>query len=216
MDILEVLEDYNNYSQDIKVITEECTEAEYEAIPDQWKELLKASPAKKIDIVIDLWQAVVKEEMSLTIANLKEHLEDVIIVRFDEKYSLIYLIKRDDEKILYYIGGSPVESFTIQADIAASIKSFYTKLHDGFFDYRFKALGLTDLKHASPLSENTGDREYDDFDKAYIFFNNGMGDYVAYDTLSKKGILWLKGEEPEFGNEFWNLVDEWTNLGLEE
>ncbi|WP_408071999.1 hypothetical protein [Butyrivibrio sp. JL13D10] len=216
MDIFEVLEDYNCYRQDIKVITEKCTSEEYEAIPDQWKDLLKASPAKKIDIVIDLWQAAVKEEMSLTIAYLKEHIEDILIVKFDEKYSLIYLIKRDDGEILHYIGGSPVESFTIQDDISASIRNFYTKLHDGFYDYCFKALGLPDLKHVTPLSENTGDRVFKDFDKAYVFFENGMGDYVAYDTLSKKGILWLKGEEPEFGNEFWDLVDEWTIIGLGE
>ncbi len=216
MDILNLLEDYNLYKQDIKIISDKCTGAEYEAIPDQWKKLLNTTPENKVDIIIDMWQAVVKEEMSLTITYLKEHIEDVIIVKFDEKYSLLYLIECEDEEPLCYIGGAPVEAFTIQDEMPVSLKNFYTQLHNGFYDYCFKALGMTELDKVTPLSENTGDEIIADSEKAYVFFGNGMGDYVAYDTISKKGIIWFKGKGPEYGKEFWDVVDEWTSIGLEQ
>ncbi len=215
-DLLKVLEDYNVYDQDLKIMTTECTEEEYEAIPDQWKGLLDASLEDKVNIITEMWEAAVKDEMSLTIGNLGEHLEDVQIVRFDDKYALIYVIKNSDGEWLYYIGGAPVESFTIEDDIPESIKGFYTNLHNGFYDYCYDGLGLTELEKVGILYDYTGDELYDEFKRAYCFFDNNMGDYVAYDAAQQQTILWYEGEEPDYGNEFWDLVDEWTNIGLGE
>ena len=77
-------------------------------------------------------------------------------------------------------------------------------------------MGITEIERVTPLLENTGDEVIADSEKAYVFFGNGMGDYVAYDTKSKEGIIWFKGKGPEYGKEFWDVVDEWISIGFEE
>ena len=210
MELLSFLEKYNSRSKDIEVITDECTGAEYEAIPDQWKRLIKASQAEKNDIIIEMWQAVVKEEMPLTIATLKERLEDVFIVRFGDEYSLIYLIKDQNGDMIYYIGFVPAESFIVQDEMPESIKNFYTKLHNGFYRYSFKAYGLFELERVTPLSDVVdGNDEADmyNYKKAYVILGDGGGNYVVYYTISKMGMTWYKGDGLCDEGEIWSLVD---------
>lgn len=225
MEILEYLQKYNLYKQDMKIITANCKKEEYDAISDQWKGLLNASTEAKLDIIIALWQAAVKDEMSLTIEYIREHFEDVLIVRIGATYNLIYLIKSKKGKTLYYIGSCPVEPSDIPDDMPASIKSFYTKLHNGFYDYCFKAMGLTEYKEVCSMPVWLEDLDPEDAEKygvnspssanSYVFFENGMGDCAAYNIISNEGVLFYSGEGLEYGKNFWNVVDTWISIGLE-
>ncbi|MBP2100468.1 hypothetical protein [Enterococcus rivorum] len=73
--------------------------------------------------------------------------------------------------------------------------------------------------------ESMGDYEWEykdqlKFDTTYLynFFSNGMGDYIALDEnkpIENGSFLWSKSELPKMNLNFWDMIDEWIIVGLD-
>ena len=214
MDIYKVLEDYNIYNRQITVITKVNVLQDDERIPVSWLKIIEAtSIIQKKQIVIDMWKDVMSNELSLTIDYLSKHLEDVFVFKSDEHYYLLYVISGNASELLYYVGGNPKDTVDIKDKFPVDIARFYKELHNGFYDYCYKSMGIVEADDAEKLLSKI-DEDRAELNDVICIFSNGMGDYVAYDQKEQKAILWLTSDEPDFDICFWDVVDEWTCLGM--
>ena len=49
-------------------------------------------------------------------------------------------------------------------------------------------------------------------------FASGMGGYVAIDTSccdKSRATLWFTNRQPSYNIDFWDIVDEWTVIGMQ-
>ena len=103
----------------------------------------------------------------------------------------------------------------------SSIVNFYTNIHNGFYDYKSKSMGLDPVKNIEPVSLYEWEyiKQIDfNLETLFTFFSNGVGDYIVLDIDSKLengAYLWSKMDLPERGLNFWNYIDEWTVIGFE-
>ncbi|MFD2388033.1 hypothetical protein [Enterococcus rivorum] len=102
-----------------------------------------------------------------------------------------------------------------------SVTNFYQNIHNGFYDFTCKSMGLDSADNI----ESMGDYEWEykdqlKFDTTYLynFFSNGMGDYIALDEnkpIENGSFLWSKSELPKMNLNFWDMIDEWIIVGLD-
>lgn len=58
-----------------------------------------------------------------------------------------------------------------------------------------------------------------DLKSTFGFFNNGMGGYMAIDIINcdiNSATLWFADDQPEYNLNFWDVVDEWMKIGLQD
>ena len=58
-----------------------------------------------------------------------------------------------------------------------------------------------------------------DLKSTFGFFNNGMGGYLAIDIINcdiNSATLWFSDDQPEYNLNFWDVVDEWMKIGLQD
>ncbi len=231
MDKMEILEEYNfEASSEVKLYKrEEICNIESGVIPICWKNALCENDIRtKCNKIISIWEKILPEELSITITYLKENLKDVDLIKIGERYYLLYVIISVDEEILYYVGGNPKDSNCIpnmqkKINLPKTVGAFYTELHNGFYDYCSKAMGLVEIENVSCLAEDEwgilDDLESPlqiDMDTTYSFFETGTGGYVAIDLLINRTVVWFADDQPEYDVEFWDVVDEWITIGMEE
>ena len=200
-------------------------------IPLYWKNALMGSDeefTKKI--ILDEWKKYCNKELSNTIAYLEKYLKSVVLISIDEKYSLIYTISSyQSGEDLFYEGNNPIQAEkTMSAelksdwiDIDQSLQNFYTKVHNGFYDYTSKSMGLDSTDNVESILDY--DWEYldqIDIDMSHLFsfFSNGMGQYVVLDTkksVSNGAYLWSNKNLPRGNLNFWDIIDEWIVIGFD-
>lgn len=202
-------------------------------IPKKWIEIFKETDKTgKKDKLIALWNDVCEKELSITISYLKENLLEFELIVDNGQYAVLYSVKSENEEILYYEGGIPTSSIYISemqqdwSNVPESIKRFYEKLHNGFYYLPSRAMGLV------PVECNTHFEDYEwgileELDEplginmatTYGFFENGMGGYVAIDLnncIDDVATLWFTNDKPEYNVDFWDIVDEWIVMGLQD
>ena len=148
------------------------------------------------------------------------------MICLDGEYSLLYtILTYQTGEEIYYEGKQPVtvevlkQKFGENAPtIKQSITDFYTHIHNGFYDYTSKSMGIDNLKNVNSMADY--DWEYlqqldIDLIPLYNFFSNGMGEYVVLDIENGNTYLWSSRELPKRQSDFWALVDEWIIIGLD-
>lgn len=218
MNIESVLQKYNVYDQDIEILQENSVEKIVNQVPDEWIKILQSSTKEeKIDNVMNIWKKRLARELSITINYLENNLEEIELVRFDSQYYLLYIVNGECGTV-YYIGGNPLEAKKSDRKLPQLIKTFYSEIHNGFYDYCFKAMGLVSIQNIELLWEDLDYSEYESkfSHDTYAYFINGLGDSIAYDEAAEQAIFWLSKEQSEskYGINFWDYVDEWLCLGL--
>ena len=190
--------------------------------------IMKTPKSVKINGVsqINVW-----EEMSNTISFLEEFLKNIEIMRIGEQYSVLYTIINQDNEIEYYQGNNPYEKRNNKKldeffkNAPSSIQNFYTNVHNGFYYYPSKGMGLSPYNDVICL----GDYEWGIIDEieednlklnletSFGFFNNSMGTYVIIDFSQNinNSILWSAKDEPDYELNFWDVVDEWMVIGFQ-
>ena len=218
MSILSVLQDYNMYNEDITILQDMKEQELKGKVPEEWIMLSnEKSPETRVNIVISLWERIVGKELSLFIDSLKTGLRDIILLKMGHKYYLLYVIQTPADEDIYYIGGNPYNVHRDEYKLASTVKSFYANLHDGFYDYCFKAMGLVESNKIESLKELTENNLDDDNLRDYMgLFSNGMGDYIAIDYNSDNAYLYFKDGESERNVVFWDVVDEWLSIAIKE
>lgn len=228
--MIDFLNSYTLGAGQVKLV-KNIKEIEEAEIPLYWKNALKSSDkelAKKI--ILDEWKKYCGNELRNTIAYLEQYLKEIHLISLAGEFSLIYNIAGSVTGWdFYYAGNNPMFSEKYIANelkndwlnIDKGLTNFYTKLHNGFWNFTSKSMGLD----ASWNIEKIEDYDWEyidelDFDISNLvnFFSNGMGEYIVVDI--KKGLtscayLWSKSSLPNGDINFWDIIDEWIVIGLE-
>jgi|SRR5699024_1388188 len=222
------------YRKTIEVVSEkDLFSIEEINMPKEWKEIFNETDKdRKKDKLIALWNSVSEKELSNTISYLKENLLEFELIIDNGQYAVLYSVMSENDEILYYEGGMPInpsdfsERQEVWSNVPESIKMFYEKLHNGFYYLPSRAMGLVPLERITHFE----DHEWgiiDELDeplkinmaRTYGFFENGMGGYVAIDLSNCNNdvaILWFTDDTPEYNVNFWDIVDEWIVIGLQD
>jgi len=223
-----MLDYLKKYDKSVKIVN--INDMDKTTIPEYWvKVLILESAEERAKKVLECWEISFALELSNTIDYLKHNLDDVLLLESNGKYSLLYCIKNLAGKIVYYQGSNPIESLKNNellkkiGTVSPKLEEFYNKVHNGFYHYSSHAMGLV------PLSEIIYFVEYDwgiiddlkepikiKLDSTYGVFSSGSGGYVAIDISNKKSTVWFSNDLPDYDVKFWNVVDEWIQIGLED
>lgn len=222
------------YRKSIEFVSnEDLLSVEKEKIPEEWMEVfIETDKTERKDKIIALWNRVCEKELSHTISYLKENLVDVELIIDNGQYAILYSVKSENDEILYYEGGIPNKSIydldmqQAWSSVPQSIVKFYGKLHNGFYYMPSRAMGLVPLERVTYFKEDEwgilDDLEHPleiNLDTTYGFFENGMGGYVAVDLnncTDNRATLWFTNDQPEYSVDFWDIVDEWILIGLQD
>lgn len=218
------------YNKDVEIIKDNIEEIT--AIPQAWKDILHASRTEeKICKVLELWKRYASPVLSNTISYLEDNLEDIELISYKGKYSLLYSIKQSNGNVVYYEGGNPKEHKLpdeVQKrwnDFPEKIKIFYENLHNGFFFYASGSMGIVTQEDILILGEEDWgilDELQEplkiSLDHSFGIFASGMGGYVAVDLSdcgNDKAALWFASRQPRYDLNFWDVVDEWIVIGFQ-
>ncbi|MED3887579.1 SMI1/KNR4 family protein [Priestia aryabhattai] len=222
------------YRKSIEFVSnEDLLSIEKEKIPEEWMEVfIETDKIERKDKMIALWNRVCEKELSHTISYLKENLVDVELIINNGQYAILYSVKSENDEILYYEGGIPNKSIydldmqQAWSSVPQSIVKFYGKLHNGFYYMPSRAMGLVPLERVTYFKEDEwgilDDLEHPleiNLDTTYGFFENGIGGYVAVDLnncTDNRATLWFTNDQPEYSVDFWDIVDEWILIGLQD
>ncbi|MED4013086.1 SMI1/KNR4 family protein [Priestia sp. FSL R5-0597] len=231
MDKLSFLQQYRKSIEFVS--NEDLLNIKKENIPKEWMEVfIETDKIERKDKIIALWNRVCEKELSHTISYLKENLVDVELIIDNGQYAILYSVKSENDEILYYEGGIPNKSIydldieQAWSSVPQSIVKFYGKLHNGFYYMPSRAMGLVPLERVIYFKEDEwgilDDLEHPleiNLDTTYGFFENGMGGYVAVDLnncTDNRATLWFTNDQPEYSVDFWDIVDEWILIGLQD
>lgn len=240
MNKIEFLEKYKlRKNADIHIFTpKEVQEIPFNTIPEQWYDIFSTEDIeKKINSMLNIWKKYLQKELSITIDYLEKHIIDIDLFRWSNRYFVLYSIKSENGGVCYYEGGNPLEKMndsklkTVWAKIPKSIRCFYEKIHNGFDDYRIRGMGLICLQWATyfgdsnlewGILEDLKEPLQIDINSTFAFFESRAGGYVAIDVSKKeeerinKAVLWFADDQPDYNVNFWDVVDEWITIGMED
>lgn len=230
MDELQFLSSYTT-SKDNVTIIEDISLIKQANIPDFWKEAFSASSFEmKKNKIIEEWEKYVKVELRNTILYLKEYLTNVELMKIGNEYSILYTLSSyQTNRKVFYQGKNPLNTLSLMDNslmddwekIDSSIANFYSKIHNGFFVYTSKSMGLDPTENIESLSDYEWYYEDNltyDISHFYNFFGNGLGEYIALDingNITDGAYLWSTKKLPKSGLNFWDVIDEWIIIGLD-
>lgn len=215
------------------ILPEEIEHIDTKQIPTQWVKLFQGKDTgNRIKMLLEIWKRYLQNELSNTISYLDKNLENVELLLINGRYSILYSIKNSSGNIRYYEGLIPSGKIDNSKLIGVwnkfpqSIRNFYEKVHNGFYDYAYKAMGLVPLNLVTYLNDYEWSIIEDlnqplriDIKTSFGFFSNGMGGYVVYDYNNcdnDHATLWWKDDQPDYDVKFWDVVDEWNVIGFTE
>lgn len=202
-------------------------------VPDNWIEILSLESAEaRCREVIGLWKKYLKDELPGVIARFEEGLKDVELLerieKGERKYSMLYSINNEDGKCIYYEGRNPLDNVQHRAalgywdDMPIRIKNFYEKIHDGFYHYLNRGMGLQPIqfsrfKESEPdelewnLNYDGNEGVLNEGSHTMAFFWNSLGIAVSVDDSDESEnntIIWRSDAPCEFHAKFWRVVDQ--------
>lgn len=229
------MKDYTlSENKNIRIVSyNEVRDIGSDKIPRSWFKIFENNDNdKRIELLLNEWKNCSPVTLSNTILYLTENLHEVDLLFFDDRYSILYSIKSESGEIQYYEGRNPLESFNnmeLQKNwnkIPHSIRNFYENLHNGFYSYASKAMGLVPLENVTffgddewGIIESLNEPIQIDLQTTFGFFKNGMGGYVAIDyenAENDNATLWFSNDQPVYNVNFWDVVDEWLVIGFQD
>ncbi|MGC4378116.1 SMI1/KNR4 family protein [Fictibacillus sp. Mic-4] len=222
----------NQYRKNVKLIPqEELVNLEIDTIPTYWIDVLKEKDqTKKLKQVVELWKSISGDELRNTISYLSENLRDVELIIDNGNFAILYSVKVEDG-IDYFEGGIPTKNINHPdlnknwGKIPSSIRNFYENLHNGFYYFPSRAMGLVALENVTYFDNDEWGIIEDleeplgiNLSSTFGFFNSGMGGYIAIDfnnCENDNATLWFVDDQPQYNVNFWDMVDEWTVIGFE-
>jgi len=222
------------YNRTINLIPlDEIDNIDFNLLPNDWHRLFKEKDIKnRINMLLGIWEKYLGVELSKTILYLFDHLENIELIEIMGQYFILYTIKDSKGEIAYYQGGNPNGKFNNEKlekawdKISGSVRKFYENVHNGFYDYTSKSMGLVQLESVTYLDdyewgiiEELQEPLQINLKTSFGFFTNGMGTYIAVDyenCNNDNAVLWSAKRQPRYNINFWNHIDEWIVIGLEQ
>ncbi|RSJ77430.1 hypothetical protein D8796_09990 [Streptococcus cristatus] len=199
-------------------------------IPEYWKDVFLTDDLDdRKAVILGVLGKYLAEELSNTILYLQTYLTDIELMKIGDEYSILYtILSYKTQKTVFYEGKNPLpesefsEKFDCPIEnIDKTIVDFYTKVHNGFYYYPSKTMGLDNTENIDSMADfewEYGDQLEMDLTSCYNFFSNGMGTYVVLDlnqNLETGAYLWSTKELPKGNLNFWDIIDEWIIIGLD-
>lgn len=231
----DTLDYLRKFRPEIEIVPTDREDAlQKEQISVRWLDILSEQENNiRTEKLLALWEAACAKEFERVISYLRTHLTEVNLLLHKGEYSLLYSIRNKTGSLYYYEGRFP--DLTKRDDylrdqwhkVPAGLQRFYEMLHNGFYYSSSGNMGLVPLQQLIKLSDEDWEilEEMEpepeiNLARSYGFFKNGMGDYLVLDLEKelpeREAILWYSQEEPECHLPFWDVVDEWTVLGIAE
>ncbi|OLP44983.1 hypothetical protein [Rhizobium oryziradicis] len=184
------------------------------------EDILHKDPSVRKKAFFDLLdQAMLKMPTSKNI--IKSMFNDAYLISISEKYYYIYE-GSDDGDVFFYISGVPL----LKRQILGNVDIFYRHL-DGFCDlnmqggilplHLIKLLGSDGYDYLEEPSASVANRLLGE--NVHIFNSGGKGQgYLniesTHSTNPTAHVLWLDDDEPMIGIDFWDLMDNWTEIAI--
>jgi len=199
-------------------------------IPEYWKvAFLTDNLEDRKSAILGEWRKYLARELSNTILYLKTYLTNIELMKIGDEYSILYtILSYKTQKIAFYEGKNPLSesNFGKKFDctvenIDKTIVDFYTKVHNGFYYYPSKTMGLDSAENIDSMADFEWEYEDQlemDLTSCYNFFSNGMGTYIVLDltqNIETGAYLWSSREVPKSCLNFWDFIDEWIIIGLD-
>lgn len=200
---------------------------EHLLVPVEWQPLIGLSNKEKVKYIISLWKKYYLEEFSVLLEIFQKRLNTIHLIELNDNLAMLYIFKNPKGEYLYYVGYVPLPSWQLPAIAEnlpwpAKFLEFYRNIHNGWYEIESNALGLLPLAEFFWLSEKEWgvlDEISIDFslDKVLAVFSNGAGGYLCwnFNTTEPSGLVWWDDEEPDTAG-FWDILDEWSAMGIEE
>ena len=233
MELSEKIAFLNKYTlsseKKVEFITDESTILNA-PIPEYWKKAFVVNDIKeRKSIIFSEWKKYEAQELRNTILYLQTYSTNIELMKIGNEYSVLYTILGfKTKREFFYEGKNPVTEQAFKEKIKCpiekidnSIIDFYTKIHNGFYDFTSKSMGLDALNVIDPVSDFEWEYEDQldmDLTFCYNFFSNGMGTYVVLDLnqdMETGAYLWSTKELPKGNLNFWDIIDEWIIIGLD-
>ncbi|MBC2317762.1 SMI1/KNR4 family protein [Listeria booriae] len=200
-------------------------------IPVEWLEILNKDESERREKTVEYWRSISSNELRNTISYLSDNLLDVEVVSYNDVYSVLYTVKVGEGEVDYFEGRIPTQNILNKelqkfwSETPQSIKDFYEKLHNGFYYFPSRAMGLVPLENVTFFGDDEWGIIEDleaplgiELDSTFGFFSTGMGGYVALDYSNddkEKATIWFTDDQPKYNMNFWDVVDEWIVMGFE-
>lgn len=200
-------------------------------IPVEWLEILNKDESERREKTVEYWRSISSNELRNTISYLSDNLLDVELVSYNDVYSVLYTVKVGEGEVDYFEGRIPTQNILNKelqkfwSETPQSIKDFYEKLHNGFYYFPSRAMGLVPLENVTFFGDDEWGIIEDleaplgiELDSTFGFFSTGMGGYVALDYSNddkEKATIWFTDDQPKYNMNFWDVVDEWIVMGFE-
>ncbi|MBC2195157.1 SMI1/KNR4 family protein [Listeria booriae] len=200
-------------------------------IPVEWLEILNKGEPERREKTIEYWRSISSNELRNTISYLSDNLLDVELACYNDVYSVLYTVKVGEGEVDYFEGRIPTQNILNKelqkfwSETPQSIKDFYEKLHNGFYYFPSRAMGLVPLENVTFFGDDEWGIIEDleaplgiELDSTFGFFSTGMGGYVALDYSNddkEKATIWFTDDQPKYNMNFWDVVDEWIVMGFE-
>jgi hypothetical protein len=198
-------------------------------VPPAWQPLLGATAPDKINFVISLWEQCYPHEFSTLLRVFRQYLLTVEVLAHATECSLLYVFRNPRGEVLHYLGQAPVAPRQLPATLGGfpwpdRFAAFYTQLHNGWYEVVSHAVGLLPLEETFLLSAHEwGVLEELDLPSTFSLanvlgvFSSGAGGYLCWDfnAAEPAGLIWWDDEAPD-AVDFWDLVDEWSAMGIQD
>ncbi|HEY1406221.1 MAG TPA: SMI1/KNR4 family protein [Spirochaetota bacterium] len=202
-------------------------------IPVEWVSIFSEEDTQKRKTrMIEHWKKKAGDHLVNTITYFHSFLDNVELIEYSGRYSILYSIASLNGTVLLYEGGNPLDTKIRSSavdqswkDFPKSIRNFYEHLHNGFSYYASESMGLVPVKSIVHLKDVPWEilNELEeplriDLTSSFSFFSNGNGGYVVIDTKNCKNensTVWWKDDQPDYEMKFWSVVDEWITIGFE-
>lgn len=223
---MEKLNTLKMFHKDVEIV--DINTIDRTRIPESWKQLFEDNIFEnQKGKLVHLWRITVGVEMSNSIDFIEENLCSLDLIFYNNVFSILYGIKCEDGEVYYFEGGNPKDAIghKLLDGMPDKLKEFYLDLHNGFFFYPSRMMGLVPLDEVTHFSDDEWGiiEELEEpikisLESTYGFFKNGGGGYLAVDYNNcndNKATLWFDDMEPEYDIDFWNFADEWLRIGFE-
>lgn len=194
-------------------------------IPDKWKRVLSTKDkTKKVNLIIDIWKNGFSKKLSNVLNYMSRNLIDCELIKNKDQYYIVYILQNPTNETIYYLGGLESDNTNLEM-LPNDLKKFYQEIHNGFYFFPGKFMGLQEIKDVDVMSEydwgviSDLDIHIDfDLDDYIIIFTTGMGGYIIVKTYNdhSNAIIWFDDDEPIYDENIWGILDEWLYLGFTE